>query len=318
MVSARERALATSELLEAILLQLTPLNNLLLAQLVSSRWRDAIASSPRLQEKLFLRAAPTSRQEWKANPLLRQHFLPFFVMPTERFSCSMPSYDSLQVLNWMQTSKRDAFLREKASWREMLFVQPSPRELHVVQVSHGQGGDYEEKSVVGVEDGEGVTMGLIYDITESFVRGERISSFGLTLANIDTDGNKAPRMSLFLMYTQQCCVGLPPKDDYMKSCGAAWDIESVEWVESRIEEYVGIDMERSTDLTPEKGGVDQEIWEAWMREREELLEGVSEKIKRRRENRKARKEREKDEEKGERPTYKYTMLTRSQQRTSLR
>jgi hypothetical protein len=292
MTSAQTRVLVTPELLEAILLQLRPLSDLLLAQLVSSNWQNAITSSPLLQQSLFLRAAPRPLQQWTANPLLRQHFLPWFVVPTARYTFSMPTYDSLQTMDWMhQTPIRDAFLRQEASWRNMVFVQPPPRELNLVRIAEGQGGDYEEKTVFTMEEGaEGVTMGMLYDITESFLRSESVSSFGLTITNTEGEG-QAPRMTLWLMYTQQCCVDLPHQDSYMKSRGSKWDIDGVEWMESRLEEEVGIDMDRETDLTAEKGGVDGVMWGEWQREREGVLEIVSEKLTRKREARERKAER---------------------------
>jgi hypothetical protein len=293
MKSAQTRVLATPELLEAILLQLTPLSDLLLAQLVSSNWQNAITSSPLLQKSLFLRAAPPPLQQWTANPLLRQHFLPWFVVPTARYTFSMPTYDSLQTMDWMhRVPTRDAFLRQEASWRNMVFVQPPPRELNLVRIAEGQGGDYEEKTVFTMEEGaEGVRMGMLYDITESFLRSESVSSFGLTITNAEEGEGQAPRMTLWLMYTQQCCVDLPHQDSYMKSRGSKWDIDDVEWMESRLEEVVGIDMDRETDLTAEKGGIDGVMWVKWQREREGVLEIESEKLKRKREERERRADR---------------------------
>ena len=50
---AETRALGTAELLEAILIRL-PTRDLLLAQGVSTTWRDAIVASIRCQKALFL------------------------------------------------------------------------------------------------------------------------------------------------------------------------------------------------------------------------------------------------------------------------
>jgi hypothetical protein len=256
MASPRDHVLTTPELLEAIFLHLPP-QTLLLVQLVSPRWHITITCSPLLQQSLFLRPAPL-QSSWTANPLLRSHFLPWFVMPTDHYSFSMPTYDSLQMLDWIhgKTPTRDAFLREGASWRKMLLVQPPPRQLHLLKIAQGQGGDWEEKAIVNVGE-RGVTMGLVYDVTESFLRGEPVSSFGLT-------------------------VGLPPRDNYMRSRDKVFDgSEGIEWEYSRdTDGDDGLDMDHKTDLTPGKGGVDEDAWEQWNLERVGVVEVVTERNKR--------------------------------------
>jgi hypothetical protein len=55
MTSAIERVFATPELLEAILIQLTPTNQLLRAQLISRLFHTTITTSPKIQQLLFFR-----------------------------------------------------------------------------------------------------------------------------------------------------------------------------------------------------------------------------------------------------------------------
>ncbi|KAJ6445387.1 cytochrome P450 [Purpureocillium lavendulum] len=95
--TATQRALATSELLELILLHVDMQTLLVAAQRASRTWHDTIAASPALQRRLFFLperpwrhtddGAPTDddndrRYEAEArrvdNPLLKAHFPPFF------------------------------------------------------------------------------------------------------------------------------------------------------------------------------------------------------------------------------------------------
>jgi hypothetical protein len=265
---ACDRVLSTPELLEAILLQLTPLSNLLLAQQVSSGWRDAITSSPLLSQSLSLRAAPSSPNpsSWTVNSLLRKYFPLFFVVPKHRYTLPTFSYDSLQAMEWPNSSaptyqKRDAFLRAEASWRRMLLVQPPPQQLHLIHLTNGQVCDYEKKAVMSFGKA-GVTMGAVYDITESFLRSETASSFGLEYLNAE----EAPKITLFLTHTQQCCDDMSHKAVDVRSYGADLHVRDVQWVKSRLsheDDMYGLDMDWRTDMTVEKGGVGYEEWEKW-------------------------------------------------------
>jgi hypothetical protein len=61
--ASRQAVLNTSELLEGILAWLPP-KQLFVGQRVCKQWRDAIASSPELQKKMFLRVEEVPRQNW--------------------------------------------------------------------------------------------------------------------------------------------------------------------------------------------------------------------------------------------------------------
>jgi hypothetical protein len=160
MASACECVMSTPELLETVFIQLNSLSALLHAQLVSRHFHTVIASSPKLQQKLFFRPSANREdsQQWTLNPLLRQHFVPFFL------TRSMPDYASFKLMDWVK-SKPEAFLRADASWRQMLIVQPPPAEVTVVRLSEGQGGECEEQAIVPFHDRlcGGLTMGIIYD-----------------------------------------------------------------------------------------------------------------------------------------------------------
>ncbi|KAF2033828.1 hypothetical protein EK21DRAFT_32802, partial [Setomelanomma holmii] len=179
MSSPVNLVLSTPELLESILFHLTPAH-LLTAQQISQTFRTTITSSPKLQYKLFLRADPNQpKKEWLINPLLRKHFLPWFVMPDGRFSSR--DYDSLQRMDWVSSkAKRAAFLRKEASWRNMLLMQPAPKELHLIRWTHAMGGDSEAYATIPFPGGA-VTMGRVYDVTEQLLRYYMGSypSFGL-------------------------------------------------------------------------------------------------------------------------------------------
>jgi hypothetical protein len=219
MTSARERVLSTAELLEAILSQLTPLNNLLHAQLISRCFHTTITSSPTLQQLLFFRPqTSTDPKQWTLNPLLRKHFVPWFDVVDTFDQWSQPSYDLLKSMDWT-TSKRDAFLRAEASWRKMLIVQPSPPEVKLTRVTDTDGGVYKEEATISFQDSPtaGVTMGPVYDITESFLREENESyaSFDLCIKDADV----GPTISMHFELTQQCCV-YSPIDAELRSEGA--------------------------------------------------------------------------------------------------
>lgn len=63
--TARDQVLGTTELLENILLHLTPFQ-VLVNQRVSRRFLDCITTSPAIQCKLFFKAATTSPKQWLA------------------------------------------------------------------------------------------------------------------------------------------------------------------------------------------------------------------------------------------------------------
>jgi hypothetical protein len=219
MTSARERVLSTAELLEAILSQLTPLNNLLHAQLISRCFHTAITSSPTLQQLLFFRPQnSTDPKQWTLNPLLQKHFVPWFAVVDTFDRWSRPSYVTLKGMDWT-TSKRDAFLRADASWRKMLLVQPPPPEIKLTRVTNTDGGDYKQEATVSFRDSPtaGVTMGVVYDVTESFLRKEHASyaSFGLFIKDADV----GPTISMHFEMTQQCCI-YSPIDAELRSEGA--------------------------------------------------------------------------------------------------
>jgi hypothetical protein len=251
MSSACSRVLATPELLEAILIQLTPLNHLLHAQLISRTFHAVITNSPKLQQLLFFRPDIFRNPiDWFTNPLLRQNFIPWFATDSDRFSSR--DYDILRLMDWTKSpATMDAFLRPEASWRNMLFMQPPAKSLRVVAWMHGQG----------------VTMGHVYDITESWLRDADRSypAFGIDIE----DGEMGPQMTLYLRMTVQCCIN----EDYEFGLSLRSQGQEMTWQQLDKEEDVEDDpfgttrltMEWTTGLTEERGGVGQKEWEEWMK-----------------------------------------------------
>jgi len=164
--------LATTEILEAVLLQL-PLREILHANAVCRRWRDVIAASPTLQQALFLAPDPAASardREPEKNPLLEALFRELF-----QSGLSFNRWDALEI-KWFQRmawfadeARRRAVLRADASWRRMYPVQPPARIDSVV--ANGWCCTLEEDVTLGeisarfehLQEG-GARMGLIYDI----------------------------------------------------------------------------------------------------------------------------------------------------------
>lgn len=169
--TAVDDAWAITEIAENILARL-PMKDLLLAQRVSSGWREVIRTSPVLQELLFMRPAQSgATQDISAdgvpirefNPLLIEHMPMWFSKNGDAWR------QTVRDAPWAQTVSRLVFLRQDASWRRMLLAQPPFTTFENVQQVHCQGGD--RLSVGYVEQQDGVRMGLAYDKAVETVRG---------------------------------------------------------------------------------------------------------------------------------------------------
>jgi hypothetical protein len=263
MTSAIERVFATPELLEAILIQLIPTNQLLRAQLISRLFHTTITTSPKIQQLLFFRPNPTRlTKDWFINPLLRQHFLPWFAPSEGRFGSR--NYDTLKLMDWTTSpSTRDAFLHPEASWRNMLLTQPQSTELKVVRWIHGQGGDSEHVALVSFP-AKAVTMGRVYDIAESFLR-EESASFPCFGVGFD-QGKTGLEVTLYLRMTSQCSPRYKPMEVTLNSAAAEM-LQGLEW-KSTNGNRRRLKMDWSTELSEERGGVGEEEWEEWKKMRE--------------------------------------------------
>lgn len=148
------------EVLEMILLKLPTQDLLINAQRVNSDFRDIIANSPKLQQKLFFRLKPTdSPTKVRINPFLEKFF------PT--FLSSKLSYGK-DLHKFEETADEhitEVYEREEASWRRMLLAQPPLLELQI-SLCTGYGKSSETKALIWAEDG--IKMGLLYDTVENF------------------------------------------------------------------------------------------------------------------------------------------------------
>ncbi|KAK7948475.1 uncharacterized protein PG986_009361 [Apiospora aurea] len=111
-------ALNIPELLESILLYLDERTLLVTVQRVSKPWHDLIATSPRLQRKLFLLPddSAAAARDPRPNPLLVAAF-PFC------FDDILSPFQPRQIWPRLWTAPH-AFGHPRASWRRMLVHQP--------------------------------------------------------------------------------------------------------------------------------------------------------------------------------------------------
>ncbi|KAJ6517266.1 hypothetical protein C8R47DRAFT_1086825 [Mycena vitilis] len=200
---ATETVLSTPELLETILASLSMQDLLLIAPLVSKTWQ-AITLTPRLQRILFFQSDPASASaEPVQNPLLVEIFPPFFLPDLDTQSrWSWPDVESIIALPW--ASAPAAFRRRDASWRRMLVRQPPVRHLPVMEIRHGRTGDFKRRAqMVDVE----LRMGTLYDLVLPFI--DRATSSFRIRWNCAADAD----IALDVIFTTQCCCGLPPPLD---------------------------------------------------------------------------------------------------------
>ena len=138
--SAGNRVLLTAELLELILPHLD-LWTLLHAQRVNRLFKDIIIDSAECQRSLFFlpeKTTPNERFNPKAtrfNPLLERHFEPWFNHEwrnNDHYHSPEITAKTFEEL-MASDSKKDAVLREGASWRRMLVAQPAVHKLRIYQ-----------------------------------------------------------------------------------------------------------------------------------------------------------------------------------------
>ncbi|KAF2702955.1 hypothetical protein K504DRAFT_419492 [Pleomassaria siparia CBS 279.74] len=185
--SACTHVLETIELLEAVLAQL-PQRDLLLAQSISRRFQSTIKTSPRLQRALYLRAAPVKDpKSWTINPLLRDAFLVWFVVPR----AGTQNIYTLELLDWTKDEKRrTAFIYKDASWRRMLVIQPPPKKLSIIRFWNMQYGYSARTAEIPFEShpSGGVPMSSLYDLVHSFIYDDNLSDYNLSDDGISDDG----------------------------------------------------------------------------------------------------------------------------------
>lgn len=173
-MSAQSDALGVSEILHLILASL-PMECLLTsASLVCRRWHDTIQTSPIIQQQLFFQPRPATQEPYlELNPLLMKVFPLFFqahYFPA--LGCNPEAvFDDLPV-----SCRTDAFMRQGASWRKMLVLQPPILSLGIMSARFhsSTAGEWMDcyKSRRGFEDEGGLRMGKLYDQIYSWLGTE--------------------------------------------------------------------------------------------------------------------------------------------------
>ncbi|KAF2737890.1 hypothetical protein EJ04DRAFT_510066 [Polyplosphaeria fusca] len=270
---ARDQVIQTPELLEAILLQLPPAA-LLRAQCLSRYIHTMIKDSPSLQQYLFQRAAHAAPSgAWSINPLFKKPFLPWLVILKDvRELRLIPGFDSLHMLDWTQTvEQRDQFLRPEASWRTMFFIQPPPTKLRVE--AWDVYGAHRVVDVCELHLATGMTMDVLYDIAQEFLRDAGGEAFGLV---VKTQRGKAPDITMHVCSLRRNTTKLSPS--LRSRAQRVWtgdDLSAVDGVEASPGDNNFYERLGETHLTPAQGGVLAHEFEKWTRERAPLASLVS-------------------------------------------
>jgi hypothetical protein len=250
----RDEVLAIPELISAILLQL-PLQDLLVnAQLVCHDWNNLIRTSIPLQQNLFFSplSSPTlgnkASQPPRFNTLLQASFPSWFNDKRNYFGRD----NQFNTLPWKDSPKKvEAHMREGASWRKMLPIQPPVRTVKVVKHTHRRGGNSVQKGQVRFEDG--VRMGALYDYAWKTVL-RPISSFCMKwqidpaldeesrdgelegLGDLDDEDEEeeecvVDEVLMTIHYTVQCRMGMvgnvkrEMRSEEFENVGLVWDTE---------------------------------------------------------------------------------------------
>ncbi|KAK6064202.1 f-box domain protein [Seiridium cupressi] len=204
MPSAAARVASTPELMELIFKETDIRTLLVSAQRVNKTWGDIIQNSHQVQRNMFFKPiAPESDEEIiegrTINPLLAEVFPTFFKTmpkPGERRKQGGTSelntwadktssgYDS-KPFSFMDDppvprrskrlgasisrSRREAFLRKGASWRNMLVQQPAAPHVGYIEVRGPMQRMFYNDIIKNKTNGAGVTMGMLYDMVYRFV-----------------------------------------------------------------------------------------------------------------------------------------------------
>ncbi|KAE9407533.1 hypothetical protein BT96DRAFT_971236 [Gymnopus androsaceus JB14] len=156
----------TPELLDRILSQLDMRTLLTAAQLVSHYWHDIITQSPSIQQALCFQPKQNTANEQMQNPLLAELFEPWFD--------GNGAHDRRKFMKMPLASTRDVFLREDATWRQMLVAQPPLLQLGIWTQMHGMRGDSHQFEIL--EFPNGLRMGEFYDIGQKWL-ANNVSGF---------------------------------------------------------------------------------------------------------------------------------------------
>jgi len=134
-----ERALASTELLENIFLQLNLRSLLTSAQSVNRSWRQLIQKSSKIQKALFFQ--PEKKRRGANEPMFNSLSMETFpsLFPQDGGTSSKFSFTSLDMAQTPE--KLAAYARSEASWRKMLVQQPPISEFAFMYSEKSMGGD---------------------------------------------------------------------------------------------------------------------------------------------------------------------------------
>ena len=202
---ACDRFFGIPELVDIFLEQCST-NVLLNCTTVCRTWNEIIEQSPTLQQNLFLEPiAGENREEYRLNPVLCSHFAPVLcpqllnrdlstqiaIKQLEIGHRCLP--EDLTAVPWapntsMHAHKRDAMIREGASWRKMLVSQPPIKRIdwwhewiHDRSAGDDNTGSWSSSRIFNQDptaaqgwghqeqSREYVTLGMLWDLVESRV-----------------------------------------------------------------------------------------------------------------------------------------------------
>jgi hypothetical protein len=189
--ASTEEVLSTSELLSLIFQYLPPSLLVRSAKRVCRTWYTVLSTpSPDLQVSLFLRPAPEDSPLFTQptfNDLLTLVF-PFWLLNKKKLprpgicSCTpnkcgpFTTSASITVLPWKQNPSA---WQRKPSWRQMLVLQPPCTEAVLTKTTglrvnqHG----VRNGTQFAVNCPGGLTMGVLYDIVEGWIREAKDGSY---------------------------------------------------------------------------------------------------------------------------------------------
>lgn len=215
MLSAVEAVSSTTELFEAILVEVDLRTLLTSASRVSRHWHSVISASVRLQRILYLLPENETRsarldagREKVQNPLLKDIFPAWFenissftprprpgVNPMHQFpATAMMGYKRFQELPLYAESLEsddNPFLRPEASWRRMLTSQP-PCYVISTNTKRGPGASMSKSDGRGniTRRDAGLRMGELYDVTLRHSARHHISGFMVVWPGAGEEGRE--------------------------------------------------------------------------------------------------------------------------------
>ena len=145
---------------------------------MSHLFRDSIKRSPLLQENLFFRPTQANSNALaELNPLLQAAFPVWFRNEDSEKGLSFID----EIFSTLDLSKDEekgaAYVREEASWRNMLVIQPPVKALHVQWQLSSMGETSKKKQER--EFDQGVRMDVLYDLVQTVYEIELVCWFSI-------------------------------------------------------------------------------------------------------------------------------------------